>query len=285
MNPPCIVMVEKILPEMRKRVAKQLRDRGWSQTDIARMVGVTQPMISKYLRSINETMSESIESEIERGVNEIIKITEKNGKEREIIEVLCRMCFSIREKGLLCQVHPVEACRVCMNIRTGNKALERRALMDDFKKALGILEGRLPRSLIPEVRINIAAALPGAENREEVLAVPGRLVEIDGEIKALTEPEFGASRHLSGILLRAMKKRGNLCAVVNIGFDEYIRDALENLKICYKEFDGEHLPDGWQSEFLLDPGAYGREPCLYIFGKSAEDAALKVKMIAEAVKY
>ncbi len=283
MNPPCTVMVERILPEMRKRVAKLLKGRGWAQTDISKVIGVSQPMVSRYLSSDVEEFSPEIESEMERAIEEIVDIMERGGTEPEVIGIICGFCFSIREKGLMCELHPVENCRVCMNLRSDDRTMRRKKLVDEFRDALEIIEGRVCPDVIPEVRINLAAALPNARKREEGLAVPGRLVEIKGELKALTDPEFGASRHMSEILLRAMERRHEIRAVVNMAFNEKVERALKELGISYDEFDGEQIPDAWASMCLLDRGGYGREPCLYIFGESPKAVAEMFREIERKV--
>ena len=283
MNPPCTVMVERILPEMRKRVAKLLKEKGWAQTDISKAVGVSQPMVSRYLSSNIEEFSPEIDSEMENAVNEIAGVMERGGAEPEIIGIICGFCFSIREKGLMCEMHPIENCRVCMNLRSDDRTMRRKKLMDEFRDALEIIEGRVSPDVIPEVRINLAAALSNARKREEVLAVPGRLVEIKGELKALTDPEFGASRHMSEILLRATERRHDIRAVVNMAFNEKVERALKELGIGYDEFDGESIPDGWTSICLLDRGGYGREPCLYIFGENPKSVAEMFRKIERRV--
>jgi predicted fused transcriptional regulator/phosphomethylpyrimidine kinase/predicted transcriptional regulator len=284
MNPPCTVMVEKILPEMRKRVAKRLKENGWAQSEIAKAVGVSQPMVSRYLSSEIEGFSKEIDKKMEEAIEEIVNVMLSGGTEPEIISIICDFCFYTREAGLLCELHPVEGCRVCMNLRSGGKAMERRKLMDEFMGALRVLEGKISPKLIPEVRINLAAALPNARRKEEVLAVPGRLVEIKGELKALMEPEFGASRHMSEILLKSMESRKDVGAVVNIAFNDDVRRALDSLGMRYREFDGESIPEGWDSYCLLDSGGYGREPCLYIFGKNSVEVAEKVRKIEKEVE-
>ncbi len=280
----CTVMVERILPEIRKRSAKALKDEGWKQTEIADAVGVTQAMVSRYLFMESEHFDPHIDAEISATVEKLVKLIKGGAGDAEMVSVLCEGCFSIREKGLLCPLHPVENCRVCMNIRSQRQAVERREILDDVIEAVRILEGHLSERIIPEVRINIASALPGAKNPSEVAAIPGRLVEIKGKVMALTGPEFGVSRHLSGILLSAMDMREDIRAAVNILFNEDVEKVLKNLGIEFAEFDGENIPGGWCALCLADRGAYGREPCLYVFGESAVKAAEIVKKISKEME-
>lgn len=283
-EPPCVVMVESILPEMRKRISKILRSRGWSEKDIADAVGVSQPMVSRYLSAENMLFQGDMEKEIDSEIEEIVALIEEKKGKAEIISAICRNCFRIREMGLMCTMHPVDGCRVCMNLRSTPYTGERREVLEGIRRALDILQGRISKRLVPEVRINIAYALPDAENIEEVAAVPGRLVEIRGELKALTEPEFGASRHLAGILLKAMKIRPEMRAAVNTSFNNDVERAIKGLGLRCTKFDGEKIPEKWEGGCLFDPGAYGKEPCLYIFGKNPEDVAVMVRKIEKMMK-
>jgi len=280
-EPPCTTMVNRIFPEVRKRAALNLRREGWKQNDIAKSLGVTQAMVSRYLSAEIEEFPADIEKALQGMADEISDMLINKRSDPEIIATICRNCFAMREKGSMCQLHPVDNCRVCMNIRSQGPVGKRKEVLDDVRAAVKILEGPLSPHVVPEVRINIASALPDADGSAGVVAIPGRLLEIRGEIKALTEPEFGASQHLSAILLAAKRKQPDIKGVVNILFSAVVEKALRALKIPFTEFDGENIPEGWKGECLAYRGAYGREPCLYIFGNTAVEAARIARKISD----
>ena len=277
-------MVNRLFPEARKRTARELRSGGWKQREIAHALGVTQAMVSRYLSSEVEEFSPEMEKGLAGMVGEMVDMIKGKRSDAEIISAICGNCFSVRENGSLCSLHPVKNCRVCMNLRSQGTVGKRKEVLDDVRTAVKVLEGRLSPEIVPEVRINIASALPDAGGSAGVVAIPGRLVEIRGEIKALTEPEFGASQHLSLILLKAMKLRPNVRGVVNILFSKRVEKVLDGMKLPFTEFDGENIPQGWNDLFLAYRGGYGREPCLYVFGESAEEAAETVRRISRTVK-
>ncbi len=280
-DPPCTVMVNRIFPEVKKRTARELRSGGWKQKEIASALGVTQAMVSRYLSSEVKEFPLEMEKGLAGMVYEMVDMIKGKRSDAEIISAICKNCFSVRESGSLCSLHPVKNCRVCMNIRSHGVVGKRKEVLDDVRAAVMVLEGRLSPEIIPEVRINIASALPDADGPAGVVAIPGRMVEIRGEIKALTEPEFGASQHLSLILLKAMKLRPDIRGVVNILFGASLERVLADLNLPFTEFDGENIPDGWNDLLLAYRGAYGREPCLYVFGKSAEEAAGTVRKMSD----
>ncbi len=276
-------MINRMFPEARKRAARRLRGSGWKQVDIAAALGVTQAMVSRYLSSDTEIISPGLERDIDKMAADMVSMIESQRGDAEIISAICSACFAVRERGALCSVHPVENCRVCMNIRSQGPVGKRKDVLDDVRAAVSVLEGRMPAEIIPEVRMNIASALPDAKMPAGVVAIPGRLVEIKGEIKALTEPEFGASSHLSRILLSAREGRSEIIGVVNTLFNDAVERALKKLRIGFTEFDGENIPPGWKGRCLVYRGGYGREPCLYVFGASAKEAAETVRRISLAV--
>ena len=54
----------------------------------------------------------------------------------------------------------------------------------------------------PAIGMNVAACTSEAQDIEDVAAFPGRLWIINDQIKYLSMPEFGASYHLAGVLLK-----------------------------------------------------------------------------------
>jgi predicted fused transcriptional regulator/phosphomethylpyrimidine kinase len=148
---------------------------------------------------------------------------------------------------------------------------EKQKVIQNVKEALALLESHPPMvALMPEVRMNIAMALKNASNPMEVAAVPGRLIPLHGKVTAVSDPEFGASHHLASILLMTGNK-----AVINIKYTGEVLSSLKTLSFSYT--DSPETP----ADILIDKGGFGIEPCAYIFGRDAVDAALKVLKIAE----
>ncbi len=51
MKPPCLYMVNEVIPNLRKRISKKLSQEGYTQKQIAESLGITQAMVSKYLKT------------------------------------------------------------------------------------------------------------------------------------------------------------------------------------------------------------------------------------------
>ncbi len=268
MIPPCMEINRKVLPEVRRRAALILKERGYGQNEIAEGLQVTQAMVSKYMKAKPKRMGEEMEDSVESMARELAEGIISGKGRAELIESFCGSCFRMRESGSFCSVHNVKDCRVCMNIRGIQEAGDRADAIRDVESAIPMLEGINP-GLIPEVRVNIARAIENPQGINDVVAIPGRMVEIKGRLRALTRPEFGASRHLSGKLLRVMSEREDVFAVINILFNEEIGTAIELA--------------GLKDEVIIDRGDFGREPCVYVLGRSATEAASRVMLLSEMV--
>ena len=262
-------MNRAVLPEVRRRTALILKEHGMGQNAIAEALQVTQAMVSRYMKAGEKRLGASMDAQARRLSEELAGGILAGKSRPELIEAFCRSCMRMRESGSFCEIHPVRDCRVCMNIRGSGGAGERSGAIRDVEQAVSMLAAINP-SLIPEVRVNIARAVDGAEGINDVVAIPGRMVEIKGKLVALIRPEFGASRHLSGTLLSVMKERKDVRAVINILFTEEIGAAI---KVANME-----------SSVIIDRGAFGREPCVYVLGRSAVEVSAKVMSLSEMVE-
>jgi hypothetical protein len=266
MYPPCLLFIEKLLSDLRIRVAHNLKLSGFSQTEIAHHLHVSQAMVSKYL-SYNPELSE----EMDEVASEISRMIVQKKDEKDILLYLCQTCFRWREGGITCTLHTLVDCTVCAQLRSPDIMDEKQKVIQNVKEALALLESHPPMvALMPEVRMNIAMALKNASNPMEVAAVPGRLIPLHGKVTAVSDPEFGASHHLASILLMTGNK-----AVINIKYTGEVLSSLKTLSFSYT--DSPETP----ADILIDKGGFGIEPCAYIFGRDAVDAALKVLKIAE----
>ena len=97
-----------------------------------------------------------------------------------------------------------------------NKTVEAEAILGNMVTAVHMLES-CPEftSLIPEVRVNLAYALPEAETPQDVAAVEGRITAVHGFPRASGMPTWGASDHLARRLLEVRKYDPKINAVTS----------------------------------------------------------------------
>jgi len=107
-------------------------------------------------------------------------------------------------------------------------------------RAVDILE-KCPEfaSLVPEVRINLVYALPGAKTRKDVAAVEGRITVVRGFPHASGLPAFGASDHMARLIIETRKYDANINAGINFKCDEEI------IKVVKKYCTERKLLFGW----------------------------------------
>lgn len=210
-------MNDRFLPTIRGLTARKLTDNGWSQSAIAAVLDVSQGMVSKYL---GRDLPMAPFAEIEQLAAEAADLIGHGADKVALTGLICKWCFSFKEKGKLCEHHRIRSCSVCMNLRSEEGIGDRLRVLEDIEQAIQHLEGADAEYLSPQVRINIARALPKAESSMDVAAVPGRLIPLTKGFRTLAPPEFGASRHLSSLLLAVMDRDPEIRAVMNIRYGE-----------------------------------------------------------------
>jgi hypothetical protein len=289
MYPPCIRINEKLISEVRKRVAKSLVEKGYSETQISKILHVTQPMINKYLKEeINKNyLYTELNVFSENMVDKIIN----QYSEAETIDYFCDFCMSLRESGKFCNIHYVSSCDHCFKFRNVTLLGEKKENIELLKKAILLLSSKEVSLITPEVRMNIAYATKDALTKSDVAAIPGRITVINGKIRAWEEPEYGSSKHLSELLLNKIK-HSQYRAVMNIKYDSQILKRIKKLKYNVEILDRTEIKDIEQFpknnvkdfEVLVDPGMFGIEPAAYVFGKDPIEVVNKIISIMEVKK-
>jgi hypothetical protein len=104
---PCEVAVKSVIPALRAYVAKELtQSYGLKQTDIAKILGITQTAVSKYARHVRGIVLqvETID-EVKVIVKEMcLSLVNGNMTRNETIKHFCAACRTIRQKRLMCEL-------------------------------------------------------------------------------------------------------------------------------------------------------------------------------------
>jgi predicted fused transcriptional regulator/phosphomethylpyrimidine kinase/predicted transcriptional regulator len=280
MQPPHILVVEEILPEVRRRVARSLYAEKMSQSRIAEILGTSQAMVSRYLKQ-NSSPPKELLPILEQVSRELIVAAAAGDGPEEITDRFCKVVDRCISEGMLDERYRTrfgrEPCRSCMGTATAGNV--RNEMLEDLNTAVEFLKSRSIKDLIPALKVNIAYGIQGAKSEQEVASFPGRLPDKNGRILEPMPPEFGASKHLASVLLSAMKSDRNIRAVISLAFNERIKASFEGSDLILQVMDRsdadilellERKGSG-DSGFTVDPGDFGIEPCLYIFGSSPLD--------------
>ncbi|MCQ5374165.1 MAG: hypothetical protein NO515_03985, partial [Candidatus Methanomethylicia archaeon] len=245
MNPPCEITVRVLLPALRVLIAKELSETyGWTQTRIARKLGVTQAAVSGYLaQDEKEVILPPFQVEELSALAKSItsEINMKRLTYTDLISHICKICLSLRRGGTICHAHKVkvheledERCAICMQLHMTLADVPelRRRILSEVRLAVDAIESCPDfHLLLPEVFSNIVMAIKEAKTISDVAGVPGRIVRFRGKAKALMDPEFGVSGHLGKVLLAAMRVNPNIRSAINIKYDADVLTVLNKLNL------------------------------------------------------
>lgn len=116
MKTPCEIVVAKILPTLRKELAKALVKKGMSQRDVAKKLGLTEAAVSQYIKKKRGKENIRIKRIIEKKIEELVK----DGRNLSIRDI-CELCFVLRTSGMLCKIHKKYekglVCNLCFGER------------------------------------------------------------------------------------------------------------------------------------------------------------------------
>ena len=175
---------------------------------------------------------------------------------------------------------------------------ERYLVLRELKEAVSILENSLnfPK-LIPEVGCNIGMAIPKAGSYEDVAAVEGRIVWCRGRAIPVGCVDFGASRHVAGVILASLRYNPGIRAAINIKYSEETLAACREMKLEISSFDRTEEPEnastvdlgtteaikkyGSVPKVIYDKGSPGKEPMICLLGTGAAEVAKLAVELAE----
>jgi predicted fused transcriptional regulator/phosphomethylpyrimidine kinase len=81
--------------------------------------------------------------------------------------------------------------------------------------------------LMPEVRVNLVYALPGARRPDEVAAIEGRITVVGGRAHAPGLPNWGASDHMARLIIEARKYAPAINAGINFRCDDVLIEIVK----------------------------------------------------------
>ncbi len=263
----------KFLPEVRKCVVKELKNNGFKETEIARILRISQGMVSRYYNEICtddnniKNLSKRISRMIIEGYDEI-----------KINEILCSNCINMRSSLKFCNIHYIEKCSMCSYIYNQNFYFKENEMKNLLLEALDKLSILDCNEILPEVRSNLVYAKDNASSYLDVMGFPGRISCFKGKFIFYMEPELGASRYLSNIIINL--KNYGIRSVMNIKFnEEIVKNLKKDKKFTFlntKNFESEIKKIDRGYDFIIDEGGFWIEPVIYVFGKDPMDVVNKI---------
>ncbi|GBC73719.1 Pyridoxine kinase [archaeon HR04] len=161
--------------------------------------------------------------------------------------------------------------------------------------------------LIPESQSNLVFAKAGAESRDDVAGITGRIVryehgydnrECKKYARAAGPIRYGASKHVADAVVTAMRYNASIRSAMNIRYDDAILDICKGLGFSIASYDRSKEPEHikkmegmsvkWGIEqavissasrvpdVVYHTGDWGKEPMMIVFGHDPMDVVNKV---------
>lgn len=245
---------------LKKALAKALYGKNVDQSEISKILNLSQPMVSIYLAS-----DEKIPKKILELVDQIVdKIIDKN-------KTLLYTCITLSDKDLGGNFY----------IARKNELLsdENQKIVNDMTEAFSILKGKDIGKILPKIKINIATAKENAENSEDVASFLNGLIIVDDKVTSHNGIRFGESKHLSSLIL-SFKNSLDFNSIMNIAYVNDLEDMNFNIGYLTKDYKLKDISKKF--DILLHEGDFGIEPCAYVLGSNSIDVSKKVLRIIEA---
>ena len=277
---------DKWLSRLHQNVAKELRTKGWSQTEIAEALGSTQSTISRQMQkpptSIGATADEAT---IDGWGHELSMALSSMGPESRVVRQRLVVEFQFSGNNTI----RYDKTLTGLDLEEGQ---EQRALLRRLEWAAGRLDIRRIEHSIPAVGLNIASCNPGATTSSEVAAFPGRITLVDGVLRHHETPSFGSSNHLASVLLATHSIDSSKVSILNIlpplvknGVDtKRVEDACKQLGYNFSLAPkGKVATQDSRIDILLDEGDFGWEPTLYVLAHNPLDLIDRTHQILSAL--
>ena len=301
------IVVEEFLPTFRSMLAEDLRDRGFTQSEVAEALGISQSAVSKYAHG---EVSRNDEILADERVQDLVDRVGEGFETGDVTpvqalveaEVLVRQ---LEEGDLLAHLHEeampgLAEFEGSLSVHDPDSALRRaEQVRSSVRRGLRILTNTPGfAGLIPNVGSNLVECLPDATTIEDVAAVPGRIFDVKGQATVPGDPEFGVSEHVASVLLSARAAGVDFRGALNVRYDPDVVAALSEAGYETVEFDSEGPDDpiadavaAWASDddgdgadsdpdepfVLYQTGGYGIEPITYVVAPDAPAAATAVR--------
>lgn len=249
------------LERLHMQLARNLKSANWSQAEIADILGSTQSTISRMAhRDLPELAGTSDESTIDGWAHEISMALRQLGpnakpsRTRFVMEV----AFA-----------PGQVLRFDKSL-TGtdlDSDQEQTSLLKRLEWAVSRIDVNRLKEVMPAVGMNIACCLETSRSKAEVAAFPGKITIVEGKIRHHETPRFGVSNHLANMLIDARVHDNKKTAILNIhpGHDnEKVEAICEDLDLNLTFAPKGELVPHQGIDVILDEGAFGWEPALYI---------------------
>ncbi len=277
---------DKWLSRLHQNVAKDLRTKGWSQTEIAEALGSTQSTISRQMQKPPMALNSSAdEATIDGWSHELSLALNSMGPDAHVIRQRLVIEFQFTGNNTI----RYDKTLTGLDLEEGQ---EQRALLRRLEWAVGRLDVRRIEHSIQAVGLNIASCSKGATSTSDVAAFPGRITIVEGELRHHETPSFGSSKHLASVLIDSHAIDPSKVSILNIRpplsgssvntarVEKVCKQLGYNFSVAPKGKVNSQEP---KMDVLLDEGDIGWEPTLYVLAHNPLDLIDRTHQLLSAL--
>lgn len=286
----CEIVPSSFLTPLRRALSQELAEHGFVQIDIARILGVSQPVVSSYLKAPRSSSS-SLTSKptfVELVSDLVLRIKSEPTSSLDLMEIICQECQHFRTAGPLCDVHRKKTslnfppdCNICFPSSEQTEVFNQRLqitkeLFEAAQRLVGT--GEKFGQLIPEIGCQFVSLTENSQTLADIAGFPGRIIKIKGKGKIVSFPEFQQGSTLAQILVHFRKYGSAHRSVISLRNTENILKTMMSDKFIVRT---EEADSDWKKvlrkfpndeikkiEGIADAGGVGFEAILYLFGKT-----------------
>ncbi|MHA1198676.1 MAG: thiamine-phosphate synthase family protein [Candidatus Heimdallarchaeaceae archaeon] len=284
---PCEFVSASLLPGLRVRITHNLRQEGYSQNEIAKILGVKQPVIVSYLqKTVDETGDERINHHLNALADTVSEMIISKENIDPIMRSICSKCKSLRVSGPICSIHKeilpeiahIKNCSICSGSKHLPSIEKRSTIIQSLEEVFEILK-KNPTfyKWIPEIGSQVACCDSDASQLDDVASFPGRIIKVKEQIFSVHPPEFGSSKTSSSLLLWFKKNRPDIKWIISIKTKENLKQIFKDKGI--KFIETEHLDSAttavlktlekgnkiFEIQAIMDKASSGFESITYLF--------------------
>ncbi len=255
------------------QIAKTLNSAGWSQSQIAAILGSTQSTVSRQLLRMVPVLPSADADTIDGWANDLSRYLIIQGPKTKVERQ--RIIMDIQFAG----GHSFQSNKTLTGIELKGGAKEA-SLLRQLEWSCSRLDPVRISNWTSGVGMNLASCMPDAIGKEDVAAFPGRLSVLDGKIRHHEKASMGSSSSLSKVLLSTKEVKADIRAILNLRTplskkSDKINHGLidrcaKRMKWRKAQWDGENISsDSPEFDFVIGTGGYGWEPHIFIIGSNA----------------
>jgi hypothetical protein len=253
LRPPCEIVTQSFLPLIRGLVARKLKA-SMTQEEIAAKMGVSQPTISSYLKSLVKFEQSNNEylahPKIEQLVTNISQMIKEDASPEKVIRAICTVCIEFRISGVTCREHYTnfsslqKGCQGCLPFLETKILEERKKVLSLLNKAISKIESSSTFvKLLPQVLTNLCQSISEPKTIDDVAAIPGRITKIRKKARVLLPPEFGVSNYTATILLTVNSIVPQIKSAMGFIYNKDIYAILQRLSLSVIQVQNQQFED------------------------------------------